>query len=74
MVLDPRVTLFQEFKKDHGRTYTGEEEVRRFGNFKAALEISDSLGTAGFAGGPWAHREQVVLDIAALEEWEAKRR
>ncbi len=44
------------------------------GHFKAALEISDSLGTAGFAGGPWAHREQVVLDIAALEEWEAKRR
>ena len=44
------------------------------GHFKAALEVSDSVGPAGFAGGPWSHREQVLLDIVALQQWEAKRR
>ncbi len=43
-------------------------------HFKAALEVSDSVGPAGFAGGPWSHREQVLLDIVALQQWEAKRR
>ena len=51
MVLDPRVALFQEFKKDYGRTYTGEEEVRRFANFKAALEKIEELNKINVAGG-----------------------
>jgi|GEM_PF-3796273 len=43
-------------------------------HFKAARQISDSVGPTGFAGGPWSHREQVILDIQALEQWEAERR
>lgn len=33
---------------------------------RRALELSDSLGTSGWDGGPWPHRAQVLSDIDAL--------
>ncbi len=44
------------------------------GHFRTAVRIADSVGPLGFSGGPWPHRDQTLLDINALVEWEAKRR
>ena len=56
------------------RPWSGGRYSEALSHFKAARQISDSVGPTGFAGGPWSHREQVILDIQALEQWEAERR
>lgn len=48
--------------------------VEALGHFKAALRISDSVGSGAYSGGLWEHRDQVLSDITALERWEEKRR
>lgn len=35
--------------------------------FKKALDLCDSLSEAAWGGAPWEHREQLVVDIYALE-------
>lgn len=35
--------------------------------FRRALELCDSLSEDAWGGAPWEHREQVVVDIYALE-------
>lgn len=37
------------------------------GQFRKSLELCDSLGRDGWNGGPWEFRDQVVVDIHALE-------
>ncbi len=43
-------------------------------HFKAALSTSDSAGEGGDSEEPWEHRDQLVTDIRALEQWEEERR
>ena len=35
--------------------------------FRRALELSDAVGEQAWSGGIWEHREQLLVDISALE-------
>lgn len=43
-------------------------------HFRAALRSAELVGPRGFEGAAWAHRDQVISDIEALEAWEERRR
>ncbi|MEM9802169.1 MAG: hypothetical protein AAGA20_17725 [Planctomycetota bacterium] len=36
-------------------------------HFERALQLADTIGPEGFGGAVWEHREQLVVDIAAIE-------
>ncbi len=42
--------------------------------YRRALELADSLGEAGWPGGEWEHRTQVLVEIASLQQYRGETR
>lgn len=63
-----RVREEAEAARNRGITFVERQQYdEALDQFRRALELCDSLGESGWQGAPWEHREQLVVDIYALE-------